>query len=92
MKRRNFLRTCVVASLAGLLPATKGKNTLVIEPKTGVKKEEVARRGLSAKDIYDMALEEINKPNLSDPTRIWAEEMARLHNEAMDEMIIDCFV
>jgi len=48
MKRRNFLRTCVVAPLAGLLPATKGKNTPVIEPKTG----KVARQDLSAFGTY----------------------------------------
>jgi len=33
---------------------------------------------------------ELDGDHLYNPTRIWAEEMARLHNEAMDEMIIDC--
>jgi len=77
MKRRKFLKSCLAAPLAGLWPATKGKNTLVIEPKTGVKKEEVARRGLSAKDIYDMSLEEINSSYSKFEIK-WAKNLADL--------------
>ncbi len=88
MKRRAFLKLISVAAIAPLILATAPKKHLTLamlrkcakELKKADESNKVTINGNKYYLFYDA---------LIDPTHIWAKEMARLQNEAMDKMIID---
>ena len=98
MKRRDFLKLLSVAPIAPSVLAAMPKKHLTLEMVRKVAKE--LEQADKKNTVTISGTENLDGEyylflpgqHLVDPTHIWAKEMARLHNEAIDKMIIECLV
>lgn len=91
MNRRNFFKVAtgfIAGVCAAVVPKVKGVKRSGTRLATKDEVDWASQTWIASKE--DIKALGSGNCKYYDPTLIWAKEMAKLHNKAIDEMIISC--